>query len=119
MNFLLDENFPLSIIPFLREQGHGVFSIVDMGLSSSPDETVFECAQHRHAVLLTTDKDFFHTIPFHYPSHFGVVVISLRQPNRQAILSRLKWFLSQLPSTMEDKVYMLRDRNYVIAGQRQ
>ena len=119
MNFLLDENFPRSIIPFLHEQGHEVFSIVDMGLASSPDETVFECAQQRHAVLLTTDKDFFHTIPFNYPAHSGVVVISLRQPNRQAILSRLQWFLLQCPRSMENKVYMLRDRNYVIAGQRQ
>lgn len=57
---------------------------------------MFQKAQNLAAVLLTTDRDFFHTIPHLFESHFGVVVIALRQPNRSAILSRLESILGQV-----------------------
>ena len=63
--------------------------------------------------MLTTDRDFYHTVPLLYEHHFGVVVIALHQPNRDAILGRLKWLLAQedlFPLT--DKVLQLRDTTY-------
>ena len=61
------------------------------------DETVFRKAKDFGAVLLTTDRDFFHTIPHLHDTHCGVIVIALRQPNRAAILSRLEWRFRKLP----------------------
>lgn len=91
MNFLLDDNFPKSAVPFLRQPGHKVFVFQEWALQGMKDEEVFLMAQQKQAVLLTTDRDFFHTIPHLFESHFGVVVIALRQPNRAAIISRLLW----------------------------
>ncbi|MCL1888221.1 MAG: hypothetical protein FWF96_05065, partial [Kiritimatiellaeota bacterium] len=76
---------------------------------------VFRLAQKHRAVFLTTDKDFYHTIPFLHPSHHGVVVVSLHQPNRQALLGRLQWFLDHAPACMEDTLYLLRDRTFIVA----
>jgi len=36
-------------------------------------------------VFLTTDRDFFHTIPHIHDKHAGIIVIALRQPNRSTI----------------------------------
>ena len=38
-------------------------------------------------------QDFFHTIPFQYQSHHGIIVIALYQPNRTNITQKLKWVL--------------------------
>lgn len=115
MNFLFDENFPRSAVTLIETGGHKVFGVRDFEAQGALDETVFRRAQTLNAVLLTTDKDFFHTVPFLFPSHSGVVVFSLRQPNRKSILERLAWFLSRLPDDMSNRVYMLRDTTYVTA----
>jgi len=115
MNFFLDENFPVTASKLLDEFEHRCFRILDFEPQGSDDKTVFERAQAMDAVLLSTDKDFFHTVPFLFARHSGVIVIALKQPNRRAILERLRWFLSNTPTDMSNKVYMLRDKTYVVA----
>ena len=115
MNFFLDENFPVTASKLLDEFGHRCFRILDFEPQGGDDKTVFERAQAFEAVLLSTDKDFFHTVPFLFARHAGVVVVALKQPNRQAIIDRLRWFLVNMPSDMSNKVYMLRDKTYVVA----
>lgn len=115
MNFLLDENFPKSAGEFLLEKGHHVIDIRGTSLQGIDDRELFALAQRNQAVLLTTDRDFYHTVPLSYPHHFGVIVVALRQPNRQAILSRLEWLLTQsFLQNLEDKVIQIRDNSYRI-----
>ena len=63
MTFLLDENFPVSAAAFLRERGHEVHTVRETCGSGSTDEEVFAEAQARRAVLLTSDRDFYRTVP--------------------------------------------------------
>ena len=115
MTFLLDENFPKSAIDLLRFRGHDAIDIRDAGLVGADDGVVFDMAQDLKAVLLTTDRDFFHTIPHLYSEHFGVIVVALRQPNRRNILRRLEWFVDHFGSTsLKNKVYQLRDHTFVV-----
>ena len=118
MIFLFDENFPQAARQTLEVAGHKVFDLRTIEARGVPDTVVCTCAQKLRAVLLKTDKDFFHTVPFLYPEHQGVVVFSLRQPNRNAILARLSWFIGHMPAVMKNKVYLLRDRTYVTASSR-
>jgi hypothetical protein len=61
-------------------------------------------------VLLTTDRDFYHTVPLRYNEHFGVIIVSLKQPNREAILARLRWVVAQdLMDDIRNTVILLRD----------
>ena len=112
MTFLLDENFPLSTMELLASRGHVGISLAEAcGLGVS-DEEVFATAQQRSAILLTTDRDFFHTLPLLHPRHNGVVVIALRNPNRRAIQSRLEWFLDSILLPITNKAFLLRDSTY-------
>ena len=78
------------------------------------DAAVFQKAQDLQAILLTTDRDFFHTIPVLFESHFGIIVIALRQPNRAAILQRLKWILSHMgKSAFANRVFQMRDKTWI------
>lgn len=113
MNFLLDENFPKSAEKLLTELGHHVKDIRGTELQGANDFQLFELAQLQEAILLTTDRDFYHTVPLVYANHYGVIVIALKQPNRKAILSKLRWVVSQpLIDTIQNTVILLRDHSY-------
>ena len=68
--------------------------------------------QHSGAAILTSDRDFYHTIPLLHPSHAGIVVIALRQPSRTLINSRLKWFMENIEGPLDNRVFILRDFSY-------
>ena len=57
----------------------------------------------------------FDTIPHTEPRHHGVVVVALRQPDRQSILNRLAWFLDRFGnSDLRNRAFELRDRTYLV-----
>ncbi len=115
MTFLLDENFPRAARGLLESAGHDVRDVRGSPIEGGSDVEVFDLARRLRATLLTTDRDFFHTVPHLYANHSGVVVIALRQPNRRNILARLEWFLRKFAqSDLQDSVYELRDRTYVV-----
>lgn len=96
MKFMLDENFPKSAILRLEALGHQVFDFRQEGEEGASDEKVIELAIHHQAVILTTDRDFFHTLSAQYPDHHGIVAIALKHPTRSAIIERLEWLLSRV-----------------------
>jgi len=115
MKFFLDENFPKSAEKYLFSKGHTVFDIRGSSEEGIDDLQIFHLAQQKQAIFLTTDRDFFHTIPNLFPDHYGIVVIALRQPNREAILSRLFWFIDHYEGeSISGKAYLLRDSTYKV-----
>lgn len=96
MKFLLDENFPKAACAILKSRGHQVIDIRET------------------EVLLTTDRDFYHTVPYLYPQNHGIVVVALHQPNRENIIKKLSWFLDHFGNMpLDNKVFELRDTTYV------
>ncbi|MFO7890993.1 MAG: DUF5615 family PIN-like protein [bacterium] len=117
MNFFLDENFPKPATHILESRGHKVFDIRSSKHEGSDDLTIFKMAQVKKAIFLTTDKDFFHTIPYQFKKHYGIIVILLRQPNRRDIIDKLLFALNNLNLTnIESKIILLRDDDYSISS---
>ena len=112
MKFLLDENFPRSAADLIEECGHEAVRFDAVCNSGDDDDTVFASAQRIGATILTSDRDFYHTIPLLHPVHAGIVVVALRQPNRAAINSRLKWFMGNVEEPLGNRVFILRDFSY-------
>jgi len=96
MLFFLDENFPKKAIPFLKDNGHDTLDVRGTPQSGISDNLIFSIAQEKGAVFLTTDRDFFHTVPFLFEEHHGIIVIALSQPNTKAILDKLAVALGQM-----------------------
>lgn len=90
MKFFLDENFPKKAIEIIKEAGHEAVDIRGTEHEGCDDRFIFESAQENKAIFLTTDRDFYHTIPALYPSHYGIIVIALSQPNAVSILVKLR-----------------------------
>ena len=114
MKFFLDENFPKAAVGLLEGMGHEVFDLRGSGREGLPDPDIFAEAQCCDAVFLTTDRDFFHTIPHIHEKHAGIIVIALRQPNRSSILEKLSWVLTRIQShAFRDRVIQLRDQSWI------
>jgi len=90
MKFFLDENFPKKAIDILKKAGHEILDIRGTEFEGCSDRVIFENAQQNRAVFLTTDCDFYHTIPSLYNRHCGIIVIALSQPNAGSIITKLK-----------------------------
>ena len=72
-------------------------------------------AAEKSAVILSTDRDFFHTLGRRDPGHSGIIVIALRQPNRVALLERLEWFLDHVGvDKLPGRTFQLRDQTWMV-----
>lgn len=115
MRFFLDENFPKSCGEFLTNKGHLVFDIRGTSNEGIDDISIFTLAQENNSVFLTTDKDFFHTVPFIFSKHSGVIVFCFNKPNRKLISEKLEWVLNNVPLIdFNSKILFLRDNSYSI-----
>lgn len=111
MTFLLDENFPKAAAGLLLELGHHVIDFRVEGEEGAPDHEVMTLALEREAVVLTTDRDFFHSLSWAFPLHHGILVVALKRPTRQLILERLEWLLSEIKDeSFEGRAFQLRDK---------
>jgi len=90
VRFFLDENFPRAAVGELTAAGHACSRALDHFPAGTTDDDLFAKAQELCAIFVTTDRDFFHTVPWLHNHHAGVIAITLAQPNRAALLARLR-----------------------------
>ena len=110
MKFFLDENFPRVAVAQLQTGGHSAVHALELFAPAAADDTLFAHAQQESAVFITTDKDFFHTVPLTFAYHHGAMVITLRRPNRAELLRRLSDAVSALGErTLVNTVWLITD----------
>jgi predicted nuclease of predicted toxin-antitoxin system len=115
MIFFLDENFPKTVAKQSSLSKHKIIDICETDKTGLGDIAIFKLAQEHEPIFLTTDMDFFHTIPFHFPQHSGVIIVALNQPNRKRILEKIAWCLENKDLTdIANKVILLKDNSYTI-----
>jgi len=73
--FLIDEDMPRSTTVVLRQAGHSVEDVRDVGLRGRTDQEVFQYAQAQGAVLLTAGKGFSNIVRFPLGTHAGILVV--------------------------------------------
>jgi len=114
MKFFLDENFPRKIIDLINKTENNIHKFYDnrgTAFEGCDDKTIFDKAQKKKAIFLTTDKDFFHTIPFLYKSHYGIIVIALSQPNANKIMDKFKYAFTFIKNqSFKSKTLLLTDK---------
>ncbi len=115
MKVLVDENIPMSIVELLSSEGFEVLDLRKSVHEGKLDEFIFDYAIDNSAFFITTDKDFFHTVPWKFPEHFGVAIIALKQPNSISLREKAVWLLENFDlSELRNQVILLRDETYTI-----
>lgn len=110
MNFFLDENFPRPALARLQAAGNSAVHALEIFPPGTADTALFDHAQQHAAVFVTTDKDFFHTVPLAFAAHHGALVFTLRRPNRAELLRRLSDALTLLGDrSLRNTVWLITD----------
>ena len=90
MKIKLDENLPFRLVGILSELGHEIDTIPREGLKGCNDEQVWEAAQRSGRFLITQDLNFSNINLFEPGTHYGLLLIRLRGPGRNALLKRIQ-----------------------------
>ncbi len=82
MRALVDENIPRMTVAALLALGHNVKDIRGTSFQGAADSGLWALAMAECRALVTTDKGF---TEYRSAPHHGILVVRLRQPNRQKI----------------------------------
>ena len=58
MKFLIDENLPSALAPWLRARGHDAIHVLAANLGGAADEEIAAAAQRDFRVIITRDADY-------------------------------------------------------------
>ncbi|MBA7512609.1 hypothetical protein ES705_04617 [subsurface metagenome] len=99
MNFLLDENVPVSIKKVIQELGYEAFTLHDFNMLGVQNGEVAELALKENAIIITLDSDFLQLKKsLQNKSRIIYIKIHPRDPKkiRDLIIDNLKNYVSKL-----------------------
>jgi predicted nuclease of predicted toxin-antitoxin system len=85
VKILADEHIPKVLLRALREAGHAVTTVVELGMTGADDSDILQRAHAEDALVLTEDKDFGRLLEFCPP-----------QQRHRAFLLRYEAFVPEI-----------------------
>jgi len=96
MKILVDENIPMMTVEQLCRMKYDVIDIRGTSEQGITDHLLWDKACREKCILVTTDRGF---ACYRDRNHYGILIVSLRKPNRhkinQHIIEALKMFSSE------------------------
>lgn len=95
-SFYSNENFPLPVVEYLRQLGHDVLTIQEVGQADKavPDEAVLTFAAKEGRILLTFNRKHFIKLHHEMPDHAGIIVCTF-DPDFLALANRIHQAIEQ------------------------
>jgi len=90
MRIKLDENIPFKLVDILNQMGYEADSVPQEGLSGQNDELIWKTAQEANRFLITQDLDFSDIRQFAPGTHYGLLLVRLRDPGRYALVEKIQ-----------------------------
>ncbi len=105
MNFIIDENIPVELIPWLNNKGHKTFSCA----KASSDEKVARLAKERKAIIISQDRHFANALRFAPNDFFGIIRIKIHPPFIEDLAFSLEELFKTFrkPTDFEGKLIIL------------
>ncbi|MBI3194537.1 MAG: DUF5615 family PIN-like protein [Ignavibacteriae bacterium] len=108
IQFLSDECTYFSTVELLRQHGHEVVTLNELGLLQSDDLVVIEEAQKQNRILVTRDKDFSNILNYPPKKYQGIIVLRMDAQDEDNVHS--VFLQSIVNKTQEDfvgKLYVI------------
>lgn len=96
MKFKIDENLPVDLASLLRDEGHDAATVSDQQLAGAADPDVVARCRAEARILITFDLDFSDIRAYPPDRHHGLVVMRLRQQDRDHVLRTFRRLLPLL-----------------------
>jgi predicted nuclease of predicted toxin-antitoxin system len=84
MKFLIDQDVYATTVRFLRELGHDVVPVAQLGLAQADDEDLLRLAQEQGRIFVTRDRDFG-SLVFVKAIETGVLCLRLLPSTQSAV----------------------------------
>ncbi|MGO8900778.1 MAG: DUF5615 family PIN-like protein [Isosphaeraceae bacterium] len=92
--YFVDESLGVGTTALLRQWGHNVKDVYEVGIAGQPDENVFQYAQRHCRIILTHDDDFFNNFMFPLKGCHGIAIFPFGDGGNSGLLKALAHFLS-------------------------
>ena len=113
MKFLADMGVAQSTAQALREAGHGVTHLSDLGLGRLSDQEILELATREDRVVLTFDLDFADLLAAGLQQRPSVVIFRLSTQTPTAVTSRLLTLVTErAPELTEGAIVIVEETRY-------
>ncbi|NTU63375.1 MAG: DUF5615 family PIN-like protein [Chloroflexi bacterium] len=89
MHFLIDADLPRSLAEIIRQRGHDVTDVRDIGLRSAKDPVIARYAREHHICLITGDYDFADIRNYPPDQYAGIVVLFLPRAATASYINQL------------------------------
>jgi predicted nuclease of predicted toxin-antitoxin system len=90
MRIKLDENIPSRLASILKNLGHDTNTVPQEKLSGRDDPQIWEAAKKTKRFLITQDLDFSDIRQFVPGTHYGLLLVRLHDPGRDALVKRIE-----------------------------
>ena len=92
MKFLIDQDVYAITVRFLRNLGHDVVPVAELGLSQTDDEELLRLAQEQGRIFVTRDRDFG-SLVFVKGIGSGVLYLRMLPSTQNAVHSEIEQVL--------------------------
>ncbi len=58
MKFIIDNQLPRALIPFITDRGHDCQHVLDIGLGRESDVRIWKYASENKCIIVSKDEDF-------------------------------------------------------------
>lgn len=77
MRLLTDQDIYQTTVEFIKDLGHEVIRVKDVGLASSSDEKILAYALSQKLILVSRDNDYGALVFLKHEKHFGVIFLKI------------------------------------------
>ncbi|MEK7534443.1 MAG: DUF5615 family PIN-like protein [Patescibacteria group bacterium] len=90
MKFLIDQDVYQLTIEVIKDLGHAVIPVKDVGLSTAADETILTYAFSHKLILVTRDNDYGALVFLMHKKHHGVIFLKIEPQYIDIVHDELK-----------------------------
>jgi predicted nuclease of predicted toxin-antitoxin system len=106
MKFLLDQDVYAATTRFLRELGHDVLRVAELGLSQAADEELLQISEKQGRILVTRDRDYG-ALVFVKSMGSGVIYLRVLPSTQDAVHQELAAVLGEYAEAELQKTFIV------------
>ena len=107
MNFVADAGISPRTVEFLREQGHDVVHVRDIGMQRAKDSEILELARSQDRIVLTFDLDFGDLLALGLNDKPSTIIFRLDDETADSVNTNLLTVLAQTESELQEGALIL------------
>ena len=107
MKFVADAGISPRTVKFLREQGHDVVHVRDIGMQRAKDAEILELARTQDRIVLTFDLDFGDLLALGLNDKPSTIIFRLDDETADSVNTNLLTVLAQTESDLRDGALIL------------